>query len=107
MIASNNNKMAGMKKIEERIDAIQKRLDKYHQQYVDNLHSCITDPIKENQGKELTSIRSMFNDFFNQIQTRKEEIRKNNDRLDDVEQYGRSNCLTSMDAKISPKKGSI
>ena len=105
-----------MEKILKEVEVMGHRLDRYESQYHDKTESnsrldtaaaaAACDSVADNQqGADLKFLKDSFANLQNQIQAMHQQMEKIRQRQDDLEQYGRSNCLIVHKCEDVPKTG--
>ena len=108
--------MEDFKKITEEMETIKVRLDKYLNDFINGSNgscsvsaavpSSLDNPNhKEAQRKELDSMQLAFTKLKNLVDSAMVRLVSAEKKIDDLEQYGRSNCLIVHGCKEVPKSG--
>ena len=107
--------MEDFNKIIEKMETIKVRLDKYQNDFINGSNgSCSVSTAvpslgypnhKEAQRKELDSMQLAFTKLKNLFDSAMVRFTSAEKKIDDLEQYGRSNCLIVNGCKEVPKSG--
>ena len=103
--------------IATKMDGVYKQLDEYKADFVS---ACNTTPHSvaaaysfvsgrpanlEEQWKQLQDLYAVVDDLKARVYSTQDKIQRAEKSIDDLEQYGRSNCLIIHGAKDVPKEG--